>query len=302
MAKRVLAKCKREGARRTRTFRAEWLIILGALVSSTPSCDAGTLAVSTPVQAAFVTAPRIDSFFGIAIQSRQPATTSEKIVNASLGILAARSADILPDSFGLSTSPARMGVLMAKWAELQARINADRAILANCRSGKNPCTAAARKFLNIIEAGRKRQGRARLGEINRAINLHVKPVSDRQQYDVEDYWASPLEMLTSHEGDCEDYAIAKYVALQAAGVAPDDLRLVIVRDVRHQATHAVVAARQDGEWLLLDNQTLVMVKANEVRSYLPLYVLDHGGVQAVATGQAKDQSVHAPGALLPPGS
>jgi hypothetical protein len=110
-----------------------------------------------------------------------------------------------------------------------------------------------------------------------------KPVSDIQQYGLDDYWASPLEMLTSHAGDCEDYAIAKYVALQAAGLAPDDLRLVIVRDLRHQATHAVLAVHQDGEWLLLDNRTLVMVSANEVRGYLPLYVLDQGGVRAVAS-------------------
>ena len=142
-------------------------------------------------------------------------------------------------------------------------------ILAGCRSGENPCPAAAREFLNIIEAGRERQGRARLGEINRAINLHVKPVSDIQQYGFDDYWASPLEMLTSHGGDCEDYAIAKYVALQAAGIAPVDLRLVIVLDVRHQATHAVLAVHQDGEWLLLDNRTLVMASANEVRATCP---------------------------------
>ena len=111
-----------------------------------------------------------------------------------------------------------------------------------------------------------------------------------------DYWASPLETLTSHAGDCEDYAIAKYVALQAAGVAPDDLRLVIVRDLRHQATHAVLAVHQDGEWLLLDNRTLVMVSANEVRGYLPLYVLDQGGVRAVASGRAMNESARSPDA------
>jgi predicted transglutaminase-like cysteine proteinase len=61
---------------------------------------------------------------------------------------------------------------------------------------------------------------------------------------------------------------------------------VIVRDLRHQATHAVLAVHQDGEWLLLDNRTLVIVNANEVRGYLPVYVLDQGGVRAVASGRA----------------
>ena len=58
---------------------------------------------------------------------------------------------------------------------------------------------------------------------------------------------------------------------------------MIVRDLKHQATHAILAVYQDGEWLLLDNRTLVMVSANEVRGYLPLYVLDQGGVRAVAS-------------------
>ena len=31
-------------------------------------------------------------------------------------------------------------------------------------------------------------------------------------------------------GDCEDYAVARYVALREAGVTDDDLRLMIVHD------------------------------------------------------------------------
>jgi predicted transglutaminase-like cysteine proteinase len=275
---------------------AEWLVILAMLLSSTPSSDAAPNAVSRPVEAAAVASPRADSSLGIDIRSKQPAPASENIVIASLGNPAAQPAEILSEPFWPSASRALMGVFAAKWAELQSRVDAEQSILAGCRSGEDPCPAAAREFLNIIEAGRERQGRARLGEINRAINLRVKPVSDIQQYGLDDYWASPLEMLTSHAGDCEDYAIAKYVALQAAGVAPDDLRLVIVRDLRHQATHAVLAVHQDGEWLLLDNRTLVMVSANEVRDYLPLYVLDQGGVRAVASGRAMNQSARSPDA------
>ncbi|HEX7617343.1 MAG TPA: transglutaminase-like cysteine peptidase, partial [Verrucomicrobiae bacterium] len=101
----------------------------------------------------------------------------------------------------------------AKWADLQSRILADKETLAACRSGVRPCPAAARRFLSIIELGRQRQGRARLGEINRSINLSIRPMSDLAQYGVEDYWASPLESLGSGAGDCEDYAIAKYIAL-----------------------------------------------------------------------------------------
>lgn len=42
-------------------------------------------------------------------------------------------------------------------------------------------------------------------------------------------WASPLELLASGKGESEDYAIAKYLTLLAAGVPPARLRLVYVR-------------------------------------------------------------------------
>ena len=44
-----------------------------------------------------------------------------------------------------------------------------------------------------------------------------------------DYWASPLELLTKGEGDCEDFAIAKYFSLLALGMPSSRLRLVYVR-------------------------------------------------------------------------
>src|ERR1039457_1952486 len=151
----------------------------------------------------------------------------------------------------------------AKWADLQSRILAEKETLAVCRSGDRPCPAAARRFVSIVEHARQREGRARLGEINRAINLSIRPMSDLAQYGVEDYWAAPLEALSSGAGDCEDYAIAKYVALEESGTAPEDLQLEIVRDVEHQATHAVVAVRYKDEWLILDNRTLMIVNAEE---------------------------------------
>jgi predicted transglutaminase-like cysteine proteinase len=180
----------------------------------------------------------------------------------------------------------------AKWADLQSRILAEKETLAACRSGERPCPAAARRFLSIVEHARQREGRARLGEINRAINLSIRPMSDLAQYGVEDYWASPLESLGSGAGDCEDYAIAKYVALEESGIAPADLQLEIVRDVKHQATHAVVTVRYKDEWLILDNHTLMIVNAEETH-YYPLLALDHQGVRTFATEVARRRAIQA---------
>jgi predicted transglutaminase-like cysteine proteinase len=187
---------------------------------------------------------------------------------------------------------AKLSESSAKWAELQTRILADKATLAGCRSGDRPCPPAARRFLSIVELARQRQGRARLGEINRAINLSIRPMSDLAQYGVEDYWASPLESLGSGAGDCEDYAIAKYVALEELGLSSDDLQIEIVRDVEHQATHAVVAVRYKDEWLILDNRTLMMANADE-SPYYYLFALDHRGVRTFESEVARRREFEA---------
>ena len=118
-------------------------------------------------------------------------------------------------------------------------------------------------------------------------------MSDLAQYGVEDYWAAPLESLSSGAGDCEDYAIAKYVALEESGIAADDLQLEIVRDLDHQVTHAVVAAHYKNEWLILDNRTLMIVNAEETSRYYPLFVLDREGVRTFAAEVARRRGIQA---------
>jgi len=191
------------------------------------------------------------------------------------------------EPFGGPAMPALPGNVSAKWADLQGRLLVEDKTLAACRGGDSACPEAARRFLSIVELGRKRSGRALLGWINRAVNLGVRPMSDWAQYGVEDYWATPLETLRSGAGDCEDYAIVKYIALRESGIAPDDLRLMIVRDIKDQTDHAVLAVRNDEKWLILDNRTLVMVAAEDARYYYPLFALDHRGVRTFITAVAQ---------------
>src|SRR4029077_4761759 len=132
-----------------------------------------------------------------------------------------------------------IGDISAKWADLQSRFRLDEEILSECRAGSTNCPVAARRFLQIVELGRQRQGRARLAEINRAVNFSIRPVSDWAQYGVADFWSAPLVTLGAGAGDCEDYAVLKYVALREAGIAPDDLRLLIVYYPRRRTNHAV---------------------------------------------------------------
>jgi predicted transglutaminase-like cysteine proteinase len=98
-------------------------------------------------------------------------------------------------------------------------------------------------------------------------------VSDLAQYGVTELWASPLTTFAAGAGDCEDYAIAKYVALRQAGMAAEDVRLVVFHNGQSGDNHAVVAARVDGDWLILDNRHLRLLVDNEVVGMTPLAAL-----------------------------
>jgi predicted transglutaminase-like cysteine proteinase len=195
-----------------------------------------------------------------------------------------RSADLLAhpaEPFGRSaTSLPDANTLSEKWSGVEREIDDELLVLALCEENRANCTSpAALRFLDIIAAGKARDGRARLGEINRALNLAAKPASDEALYGAPDVWRAPLEFLTIGAGDCEDYAIAKFVALRAAGVASEDLRLVILRDAIRNEDHAVASVRLDGRWWLLDNRRMAMVEDVSLLNHQPLFVIDGQGVR-----------------------
>jgi predicted transglutaminase-like cysteine proteinase len=172
------------------------------------------------------------------------------------------------------------GGLWEKWLGVERKLDDERVQIALCEGDPERCVSpAALQFLAIVEAAKAREGRARLGEINRAINLAIRPMSDLAQYGQVDVWSSPLVTLTTGAGDCEDYAIAKFVALRQAGISPDDLRIVIMRDTIRGEDHAVAAARLDGHWLTLDNRRMAMVEDADVKNFRPIFVIDQYGVK-----------------------
>src|SRR5260370_11819806 len=187
------------------------------------------------------------------------------------------------EPFGLFAAVLSTGGLREKWLEVERKLDDERVQLALCDGDRDRCVSpAALQLLAIVDVARAREGRARLGQINRAINLAIHPMSDLAQYGEIDVWSSPLATFASGAGDCEDYAIAKFVALRQAGIAPDDLRIVIMRDTIRGEDHAVAAARLDGHWLTLDNQRMAMVEDADVRNYRPTYVIDQYGIMQYA--------------------
>ena len=225
-----------------------------------------------------------DRFAATAPQSAEPAAPAEvpKLVeapklNSPETVERASASD---EPFGLSAATVTTGAALEKWLNVGHEIADERRVLSLCEENRTSCQSqAALQFLAIVDSGRNLAGRARLGEINRAINLKLKPKSDLALYGEEDVWSPPLATFAIGAGDCEDYAIAKFVALQEAGVSPDDLRIVILRDDHREEDHAVVAARLDGNWLMLDNRHMVLVEDQLVRRYRPVFLIDRDGVK-----------------------
>jgi predicted transglutaminase-like cysteine proteinase len=187
-----------------------------------------------------------------------------------------------PEPFGLFTVPAPEDALWRKWRGVEAEMMAEQSILERCRTNAAACPPNAAQFLRLIGAVGSRSGRAALDEANRAVNASIRYVSDLEQFGETDRWSAPLASFATAQGDCEDYAIAKYVALQEAGFPRDDLQLVLVRDRAAWQDHAVLLARIDEHWLILDNRHSELLEDVGAMTLTPLYAVDHRGVRLFA--------------------
>ena len=183
-----------------------------------------------------------------------------------------------------------VGGIQNKWSAVTEKLPHEHEILMRCRTDVDACPLAAKRFIAILDKAVARSGLARIGEINRAVNLSIRPIDDMTQYGVPDLWATPLMTFASGAGDCEDYAIAKYVALQEIGIAADDLRLVVVQDRMTNANHEVAAVRYNGRWLILDNRTLIMAQDVDIATYNPLFAIDREGVKRMVPWASKSQN------------
>lgn len=127
----------------------------------------------------------------------------------------------------------------------------------------------------------------RLAAINEFFNRRIAYAEDMEVWGRVDYWASPLEMLEKGRGDCEDYALAKYFSLVAAGVPVAKLRMVYVRALMKPAgsaprAHMVLAyyAEPNGEPLILDNLVGEIQSASQRADLTPVFSFNGEGLWA----------------------
>lgn len=108
--------------------------------------------------------------------------------------------------------------------------------------------------------------------VNEFFN-QIPYVSDQKHWGVEDYWATPTEMLGSFGGDCEDYSISKYLSLKEIGVPIEKLRVTYVRALKLAESHMVLAyyPTPDSDPLILDNLNGTILPASQRTDLEPVY-------------------------------
>ncbi|HEY4164080.1 MAG TPA: transglutaminase-like cysteine peptidase [Dongiaceae bacterium] len=168
------------------------------------------------------------------------------------------------DNFSVNWSDKRFEPVV-NWLSMRRRWN-DGAACANDR-----CTSAgwASMVAQVKAAG---SPMAKIIKANDLVNdkvLHPYK-QDMPNYGYEDYWATAFEFLKK-SGDCEDFAITKFMLLKAAGFSPDDMMVLQVSARNYGGIgHAILVVYFGDKPLILDILTTKVMEARYVAEYTPI--------------------------------
>ncbi len=150
-------------------------------------------------------------------------------------------------------------------------------------------------WLQTVNLAKAIGDEARLKRINDFINQKILFDSDNGIWQQSDYWATPLETIGQGAGDCEDFAIIKYVSLRMAGIPDGKLRLIYVKarlDTPNgpiQQAHMVLAyyATPNAEPQILDNLDMSIRPASKRTDLQPVFSFNSEGIFAGVSGKDK---------------
>jgi predicted transglutaminase-like cysteine proteinase len=159
-----------------------------------------------------------------------------------------------------------------KWTGMIARQTDERALY------DGPCTARRfnrchlQEWRRLLQELQAKEPLAQLDAVNGFMN-RAPYITDPINYGVPDYWATPLQFL-SKDGDCEDYAIAKFASLRQLGFANGQMRIVVVDDLNLGVAHAILVVYIEGRAYVLDNQISQVIPAETIRHYRPVFSIN----------------------------
>ncbi|PHS72886.1 MAG: sulfate adenylyltransferase [Cycloclasticus sp.] len=142
----------------------------------------------------------------------------------------------------------------------------------------------------LVEMSKNLPEKDKLIQVNNFFNQQVEFVNDEYLWGINDYWATPLEMLAKGAGDCEDYSIAKYFTLRELGVPDSKMRLTYVKALELNQAHMVLTFFDTPRSvpLVLDNLIPSIKSATNRRDLLPVYSFNGTGLWLAKTrGEGK---------------
>lgn len=163
-----------------------------------------------------------------------------------------------------------------RWPDVMDRAGRERNRWLACERGKSACPPKLKAWRDGLARARGLTRWRQIVEVNRLVNELVRFRKDVDQYGRADHWATPGEALLK-SGDCEDYAILKYLSLRELGFADRDMRMVVVKITRRNIGHAVLAVNNAGARYILDNLKQRPIEHSAVRGYRPIYSVNSRG-------------------------
>ena len=133
------------------------------------------------------------------------------------------------------------------------------------------------EWVNFLKSVKDKNKLDQLRQVNERMNKATY-IQDKNNWGQNDYWATPQEFMARF-GDCEDYAIMKYLSLRMLGWDDNDLRVVAVKDLNLKVGHAILVVYMTAKSgqripLVLDNQIASVVKASSIRHYQPVFSIN----------------------------
>lgn len=201
---------------------------------------------------------------------------ARRVLGAMIGAVALLAAAAGPGDaanglFGsMEFSSPNLGAI-PQWVAVMARIRSERETIRACDHDHGACpTRRVRTWRQHTDTLGSSAPTAQIDAVNRYVNSVVPYITDYENYGVSDYWAAPLEFLR-RSGDCEDYAITKFISLLDLGHENSAMRIVVVNDIVRNIAHAVLAVEVGGEVLILDSLIAEVADDRRLPQYVPQY-------------------------------
>jgi predicted transglutaminase-like cysteine proteinase len=165
---------------------------------------------------------------------------------------------------------------------ISGRTNFDRIEQIAAKKYDERTVRTVKEWRTMIEKSLPAPAQTKIKLANDFVNARIGYESDMMIWGVEDYWTTPLELFSKRAGDCEDYAIAKYITLLLMEIPVQKLRLVYARvslGSRTQA-HMVLSYYETptSEPFILDNLTDKIFSAGDRPDLFPVFSFNHEGL------------------------